>query len=208
MKMEIYFLLLVVNFNCTLPTSALHASPGKVGKLSSDVRWPLKARKETSTRKCKRRCLSNGSHVEASQEFVFGDILHISYISEMTILGHVGVCVRDETYQEKWDENQNPEFPVPLPDEVFLTQRFCFIIPRGLLRGLLLCFFEMKKNQRKLNLIKKSCSISLCAFWAIFWRENLCSRFCLLSLWSMCHPVLMCGENWLTCIMPSYQWHF
>lgn len=48
MEMEIYFLLLIANCNCTLRTSALHASPGKVGKLRSRVtfEWrPLKARK-------------------------------------------------------------------------------------------------------------------------------------------------------------------
>lgn len=65
MEMEIYFLLLIANFNCTLRTSALHASPGKVGKLSSGGRWPLEARKEISARKCKRRCLFNGSRVKA-----------------------------------------------------------------------------------------------------------------------------------------------
>lgn len=151
MEMEIYFLLLIANCNCTLRTSALHASQGK----ASEVGCPLKARKEISTWKSKRRCLFNGSRVEASQRIIFCENLHISYISEAMNRGRAYVWVRDETFQEKWDEKRNPEFPVPLPGKVVLTQRFCFIILRGLLRGPLLCFFKMKKNQRKLNLIKK-----------------------------------------------------
>lgn len=196
MKMEIYFLLLIVNFNCTLRTSALHASPGKVGKLLSDVRWPLKARDSVSG------VVYPTEAVSKPRKNLFLAIICTYHISLKRRISDMLVCVRDETFQEKWDENQNPEFPVPLPDEVFLTQRFCFIIWRGLLRGPLLCFFKMKKNQRKLNLIKKNHVQSHCVRSGRSFGAKFSASGFVCYHYERC-AVQMCGGNWLTWIMPS-----